>query len=269
MILWSLDFINGGIGLTLAGLGDSDYAGDPRSRKSTTGGCFFLFGRRTRILFHWLSALQKAVASSTTEAEALALHKIGLYLLWLLTLMEQVFPRMQVRLLSDSQCAISVIRKGWSKSLRCLKKTGQVSIAWLNEYLAGLLVKLWGRCNCADIFTKAMTQEDQLYYERFMGLIEYSRVTGRLCTCERCACSPIMHFDVACCLNLVESSDSKLCNECSFDYYPSADIVPALGTVQPANSCGCSCQGNRQNLQPEDKSHYMNCLILAEYTEYD
>ena len=57
----------------LSSASDADWAGDPASRKSTTGQAHFLNG----LLVHWNSKLQVPIAMSSTESETVALSATG------------------------------------------------------------------------------------------------------------------------------------------------------------------------------------------------
>ncbi len=59
--------------LILRSLSDADWAGDPDTRRSTTGQAHFLCG----LLVHWSSKLQIPLTLSTTEAETCALSATG------------------------------------------------------------------------------------------------------------------------------------------------------------------------------------------------
>lgn len=63
---------------------DADWAGDPNTRRSTTGYVFKLAGGP----LSWKSRLQPTVALSSTEAEYRAITEAGQELLWLRTMLE-------------------------------------------------------------------------------------------------------------------------------------------------------------------------------------
>ncbi|XP_015387678.1 secreted RxLR effector protein 161-like [Citrus sinensis] len=65
--------------LELHGFSDSDWAGDPIARRSTTGICFFLGD----LLIYWRSKKQSVVALSTAEAEYQALANATQEVVWL------------------------------------------------------------------------------------------------------------------------------------------------------------------------------------------
>ncbi|KZV22485.1 hypothetical protein F511_19705 [Dorcoceras hygrometricum] len=76
----------GGSYLTLRGYVDSDYAGDPDKRKSTTGYVFTLAGGAVS----WVSKLQTVVALSTTEAEYMAATQACKETIWIQRLLEEL-----------------------------------------------------------------------------------------------------------------------------------------------------------------------------------
>ena len=65
--------------LTLRTYSDTDWAGDPTNRRSTTGYCFLLGDS----LISWRSKKQTVVARSSTEAEYRELAAITAELIWL------------------------------------------------------------------------------------------------------------------------------------------------------------------------------------------
>jgi len=60
-------------GLVLRCMADADWAGDPSTRRSTTGQAHFL----NDLLVHWSSKLQLPLALSSTEAETVGLSATG------------------------------------------------------------------------------------------------------------------------------------------------------------------------------------------------
>jgi len=58
---------------------DADYAGDKVERKSTRGGCHFMWGN----LISWMSKKQRTIALSTAEAEYISTAQCCSQLLWI------------------------------------------------------------------------------------------------------------------------------------------------------------------------------------------
>ena len=95
-----------GASAKLVGYCDADYAGDPDSRRSTTGYVFVLNGGA----ISWASRLQKTVAASTTEAEYMAEAAAVKEALWLKTLLTDLgFSINSVKLYADNQAAIKLM----------------------------------------------------------------------------------------------------------------------------------------------------------------
>ena len=65
---------------------DSDYANDPETRKSTTGKATFLFG----CLTGWQSKRQPVIASSTHEAEIIAMSLVADEGIWQRRLLAEI-----------------------------------------------------------------------------------------------------------------------------------------------------------------------------------
>ena len=66
----------------LVGWADADYAGDLKTRRSTTGGVIQLMGST----LYCRSTLQRSVATSTTEAEYMAICDLAKGLKWLMNM---------------------------------------------------------------------------------------------------------------------------------------------------------------------------------------
>lgn len=92
----------------LKGFTDSDYAGNPTSRRSTSGFLFLLHGGPVA----WSSRRQSCVALSTTEAEFIAACEATKEGVWLQRLLKEITPGPvgPMPLLCDNQSAIQLIK---------------------------------------------------------------------------------------------------------------------------------------------------------------
>ncbi|CAI7870400.1 unnamed protein product [Closterium sp. NIES-54] len=92
--------------IELKGYADSDYAGDPSTRKSTSGYVFTLLGAAVS----WQSKKQPTVALSSTEAEYMALTQGAMEAIWLRRLLAELgHPQPNpTPLFCDNQVAISL-----------------------------------------------------------------------------------------------------------------------------------------------------------------
>ena len=117
-LVWILDYVytnkdserlftrcNGGL-RTYFGYCDADYAGDPDSRRSRTGYCFFLFGN----LISHQSKLQHCVTLRTCEAELLAMVAACQFALWSCQLLRELGIKLPdcFELYSDNKSALMV-----------------------------------------------------------------------------------------------------------------------------------------------------------------
>lgn len=95
-------------GVVLQGFCDSDWGGDPDSRRSTTG---YIFSLGTGSI-SWSSKRQATVALSSTEAEYVAASFATREVLWLRTLLEEIGCKQERPTLvrSDNQGAIALVR---------------------------------------------------------------------------------------------------------------------------------------------------------------
>lgn len=94
-----------GADLLFVGYSDSDWAGDPVTRRSTTGYVYMLGGGTVS----WLSQLQRTVAVSSVEAEYQATATAVREALWLQKLADDLsLPKSAVEIRVDSQGALSL-----------------------------------------------------------------------------------------------------------------------------------------------------------------
>jgi len=135
---------------------DADYAGDKVSRKSTSGG-LILHGRH--VLKTW-SSTQAVIALSTGESELYALVKGFACLLGVQSMCVDLGLSLQTQVATDSSAAKALCeRKGLGKA-----KHIHTSMLWVQQALASKrinsLLKVPGKKNRADIFTKALNRTD-------------------------------------------------------------------------------------------------------------
>ncbi len=91
----------------MVGYSDSDWAGDPDDRHSTTGNVFLMAGGAVS----WLSKKQSIVALSTSEAEYVALSLATQEAVWLRKLLANLTDELSgpTKLMEDNQGAIGEI----------------------------------------------------------------------------------------------------------------------------------------------------------------
>ena len=99
----------GGTVSPLVGYTDADYAGDTKTRRSTTGFVFLLNGGPVS----WTSRQQTCVSLSTTESEYVAASETSKEAIWLLQLINELenHETGPVSLFCDNQSAIRLVRK--------------------------------------------------------------------------------------------------------------------------------------------------------------
>ncbi len=92
----------------MRGFSDSDYAGDPSTRRSTSGFIFVLCGGPVA----WSSRRQPCVALSSTEAEFVASCDAAKEGVWLKRLLSEMMPGFNgpIPLMCDNQSAIQLVR---------------------------------------------------------------------------------------------------------------------------------------------------------------
>jgi len=96
-------------GLCLEGYSDADWAGDPETRRSTTGYLFRLGSNTAAVT--WRSQRQKTIAHSSAEAEYIALHAAcqeNEFLKHLLSEFKYVDVEGATKLFEDNQAAIKL-----------------------------------------------------------------------------------------------------------------------------------------------------------------
>ncbi|KAJ1279365.1 hypothetical protein BS78_04G150200 [Paspalum vaginatum] len=148
---------------SLVGFSDSDHAGDPDDRKSTTGVIYFLGSS----LITWASQKPKVVALSSCEAEYIAAAATACQGVWLSRLLAELLgtATIAVKLLVDNKSAIALsknpVHRDRSKHIdtkfhficECIDD-GRVKIDHVGTagQLADLLTKSFGRVKFVELW---------------------------------------------------------------------------------------------------------------------
>ena len=132
------------------------YAGDTSDRKSTAGYIFATAGTA----FSWSSKKEPTVATSTMEAEYIALFMASQQAAWIYQFRSQIgFPLdTPIEIFCDSQAAINVSK---SEQTHRLSKHLDVKLHSIRERIDNEIIKLsWIKTekNTADMLTKQLPQ---------------------------------------------------------------------------------------------------------------
>ena len=144
---------------------DSDYAGCPRTRKSTLGGCIM---RGTHLIRSWSSTQKNAISLSSGEAELYAMVKgvgtgIGIQ-----QLMTDLNVEGGLRVHTDSSAAKGICKRVGLGTQRHIA----VNSLWVQEKLRRrefALFKVNGEDNPTDLFTKHIVRENMHKCLHFMS----------------------------------------------------------------------------------------------------
>ncbi len=145
---------------------DSDFAGDKKTMRSTSGMFLCLYGPNSFFPLGGGAKQQGATSSSSTEAELVSasdgLKKTGLPIL---TLLEPILQRTHAELdmFQDNHATARIMSTGKAPTLRHIRRTHCVSLSFVHEQVSGDDVQLYDcstKAMAADIFTKHFTNPD-------------------------------------------------------------------------------------------------------------
>jgi hypothetical protein len=149
---------------------DADFAGDPRTLRSTSGAQIQIEGSHTRFPIIARSIRQAAVANSTPDAElaalAMAFRSMAIPMLDLWEVLLPVHVECYVH--EDTSACISVVCTGKNPTMTYIGRTQGINIQLLHEFLGTVnpdcpcsLVKTESADMVADIHTKGFTKADE------------------------------------------------------------------------------------------------------------
>ena len=158
-------------GLPVRAFADTDFAGCPDTRRSTSGGCLL---RGQHHLKHW-SVTQKCITLSTGEAELSGCVKGAAEGLGLQALLADLGEEVPLELWTDSSAAIGIAKRSGIGRIRHLA----VALLWLQEKVKNGeldLYKVLGEDNPADLMTKSMSRPS---IDKHLKTMSFRRETGR------------------------------------------------------------------------------------------
>ena len=150
------------------GYSDSDWAGDRKTGKSTSGG-IIMFG--SHLIKSW-SRTQDSITLSSAQAELVALGKLAMEMLGVRSMCREwslVQEGLASRLFADASAALSIAKRQGAGKMRHIN----VKSLWLQEkeLQAELSYeKIKGEDNPADGLTKHVRQELAARYAEVIGV---------------------------------------------------------------------------------------------------
>jgi len=136
---------------------DTDWAGCPRTRRSTSGGCLMMGGH---LLKSW-SSTQAGVALSSGEAEFNGVIKGAGIGLGYQSLLNDLGLSLPLRVWTDSSAAIGICSRQGLGKLRHL----DTHLLWIQQAVRSRRVdlrKISGEANPADLYTKHLASREKL-----------------------------------------------------------------------------------------------------------
>lgn len=166
-------FFENNLNFTLSCYSDADYAGDVRTRRSTSGFVFLLGSS----CITWASQRQKCVALSTTESEYVAAAEAVKELVWIKQLLGDLLPNQNIKavLNVDNQGAIRLIR---NPEFHRRTKHIDVRFHFIREkYTDGLFELEYVHTDnqVSDIFTKPLAKDRFFRLRYLMNIINFEK----------------------------------------------------------------------------------------------
>ena len=158
-------------GRTFIASSDASFADDPETRYSSSGFCFQLFNG----MIHWKATKQKTVATSSTEAELLALTITAKEYLWWTRLFQNLNLEIESPVIfCDNQQTLRLLKKETPKLATRLKHV-DIHQCWLRqEVQCGRITVDWIESNkmIADGFTKILPAQRHRIFVQQMNLVD-------------------------------------------------------------------------------------------------
>ena len=163
--------LNGSDAKGLIGYSDSDHAADPMKRRSVTGYIIKL----ADVVVSWTSHAQKTIATSSTEAEYMALSDCSRQIMWIKHMFKELgIPIGKVPICSDNNGAIFI---GSNPIQERRIKHIDVCYHYIQECVENgdvEILRVDTEDNTADMFTKPLGHVKFICFRGQLGLEFYS-----------------------------------------------------------------------------------------------
>ncbi|XP_026450849.1 uncharacterized protein LOC113350971 [Papaver somniferum] len=165
--------LSAGNGSELQDFSDSDWAGCPDTRKSTSGYCVFVGGN----LVSWSSKKQQTISRSSTEAEYRGLANAAAEILWLSYLFEELLVHLSFpcKLFCDNQGAVSLTA---NPTFHARNKHIEVDYHMIRDLVRFGFIRvsyIHTSHQVADIFTKGLSKSQfSLLKSKLMPVVRTS-----------------------------------------------------------------------------------------------
>ena len=151
--------------------GDSDFAGEVESRKSTSGGPSCIGDHTVK---SW-SSTQSIIALSAGEAELYAINRCAAVALGLQSLMNDLGVSLDIKLFTDATTGKSIAsRKGFGKVRHI-----SANELWIQDKISSkviAIIKIKNKFNPADLMTKYLSREE---IRQIMDDLQHQHSEGR------------------------------------------------------------------------------------------
>ena len=155
----------------LVALADSDFAGHPDNRKSTTGFALMLYGG----CVSWVSRLQKVISLSSTESEYYAMGECVREVVWLRSLLSDLnISQSTTRVLNDNMSALRLVQ---NDEFRKRSKHIEVRHHYIREKqrMKEIVVEhIPTEEQAADLLTKNLTEKKLESCKKGLGITSIS-----------------------------------------------------------------------------------------------
>ena len=249
---------------------DTDWAGCPRTRRSTSGGCLMV---GSHLLKCW-SSTQAGVAMSSGEAEFYGAVKGASAGLGMKALYADIGYTLPLRLWTDSSAAIGIASRQGLGKVRHIECTS----LWLQQRLRQkdlVIRKIAGEANPADLYTKHLESKQKI--EQLVGLFGGEFREGRAESAPLLKKAMLVRRDDGGPQALIHDTSvlpHQMSDQDIDEHFPLAEVLPApMGEMDVRPEAELADPGPRGELRfapamfrPDapEHSHQQASLVMSE-----